>query len=115
MATGRFQDLRRPGVARVDLDRPEKAFAVQNVVDTEEPCQMKPVDQPPAEPISALAYLQESGLEWADEIWLFQVIAEYQGLPRSEQQAFRLQQEESKASAFNDLRLIHDVALAVAV
>jgi len=73
------------------------------------------LDQPPAEPVSALAYLQQSGLEWADEIWLFQVIAEYQGLPRSEQQAFRLQQEESKASAFNDLRLIHDVALAVAV
>ena len=43
------------------------------------------------------------------------MIAEYQGLPRSEQQAFRLQQEESKASAYNDLRLIHDVALAVAV
>ena len=73
------------------------------------------LDQPPAEPVSALAYLQESGLEWAYEIWLFQVIAEYQGLPRSEQQAFRLQQEESKASAYNDLRLIHDVALAVAV
>ena len=73
------------------------------------------LDQPPAEPVSALAYLQQSGLEWADEIWLFQVIAEYQGLPRREQQAFRLHQEESKASAYNDLRLIHDVALAVAV
>lgn len=73
------------------------------------------LDQPPAEPISALAYLYDSQLDWPDEIWLFQVISEYQGLPRSEQQAFRLHQDESPASPFNDLRLIHDVALAVAV
>ncbi|WAM56240.1 hypothetical protein [Vreelandella venusta] len=73
------------------------------------------LDQPPAKPISALAYLYDSHLDWPDEIWLFQVISEYQGLPRSEQQAFRLHQDESPASPFNDLRLIHDVALAVAV
>lgn len=64
--------------------------------------------------ISALAYLQESDMEWGEEIWLFQVIAEYQGLPRSEQRAFRLHQTESPASRFNDLRLIHDVTLQLA-
>ncbi|WP_275287291.1 hypothetical protein [Halomonas elongata] len=64
--------------------------------------------------ISALAYLQASDMEWGEEIWLFQVIAEYQGLPRSEQRAFRLHQAESPASRFNDLRLIHDVTLQLA-
>jgi hypothetical protein len=39
------------------------------------------------------------------------VIAEFQGLPRSEQRAFRLYQQESQASRFNHLLLIHDVSL----
>ncbi|MDR5858457.1 hypothetical protein FZZ93_16915 [Halomonas eurihalina] len=72
------------------------------------------IDHPDSAGISALAYLEESGMEWGKEIWLFQVIAEYQGLPRSEQRAFRLHQEESRASRFNDLRLIHDVTLQLA-
>lgn len=63
------------------------------------------------EPISALDYLQASEMQWDDEIWLFQVISEYQGLPHSEQRAFRLRQEETQASPFNHLRLIHDVRL----
>ncbi|WP_447956247.1 hypothetical protein [Vreelandella sp. EE7] len=73
------------------------------------------IDQPGAAPVSALDYLHESPLEWPDEIWLYQVIAEYQGLPRSDQKAFRLKQQESQASAFNHLRLIHDVELKLAV
>ena len=73
------------------------------------------VDHPDREGISALAYLHAGDLEWADEIWLFQVIAEYQGLPRTEQRAFRLHQEESQASRFNHLRLIHDVTLQLAL
>ncbi len=66
------------------------------------------------EPRSALAHLEDSGLEWSPEIWLFQVIAEYQGLPRSEQRAFRLHQQESQAGPFNQLRLIHDMVLQLA-
>ncbi|TDR52083.1 hypothetical protein DFP85_11456 [Halomonas ventosae] len=65
------------------------------------------------EGLSALAYLQEGELAWGEEIWLFQVIAEFQGLPRGEQRAFRLRQQESQASPFNHLRLIHDVSLAL--
>ncbi|MGM0988110.1 MAG: hypothetical protein ACQEXI_14170 [Pseudomonadota bacterium] len=65
------------------------------------------------EGLSALAYLQEGELAWGEEIWLFQVIAEFQGLPRGEQRAFRLSQQESQASPFNHLRLIHDVSLAL--
>ncbi len=67
------------------------------------------------EGLSALEYLQKSDLEWDQEIWLFQVIAEYQGLPRSEQGAFRLRQVESQASPFNHLYLIHDVQLRLAL
>ncbi|MCG5515364.1 MULTISPECIES: hypothetical protein [unclassified Ectothiorhodospira] len=67
------------------------------------------------EALSALAYLQESDLEWDPEIWLFQVIADYQGLPGSEQRAFRLRQVETQASPFNHLYLIHDVQLQLAL
>ncbi|MCG6657869.1 hypothetical protein HOP52_08885 [Halomonas campisalis] len=67
------------------------------------------------EALSALAYLRASDMAWTDEIWLFQVIAEFQGLPRGEQCAFRLHQEESQASPFNHLRLIHDVHLQLAL
>ncbi|MGM0703684.1 MAG: hypothetical protein ACQEUG_14960 [Pseudomonadota bacterium] len=67
------------------------------------------------ESLSALEYLQEGELAWGEEIWLFQVIAEYQGLPRGEQRAFRLSQQETQASPFNHLRLIHDVSLELRV
>lgn len=66
------------------------------------------------EPRSALAYLEAAGHDWSPEIWLFQVIAEYQGLPRSEQRAFRLRQQESQAGPYNQLYLIHDVVLQLA-
>lgn len=67
------------------------------------------------EGLSALEYLQEGELEWGEEIWLFQVIAEFQGLPRGEQRVFCLRQQESQASSFNHLRLIHDVSLELRV
>lgn len=66
------------------------------------------------EPRSALAHLEAAGHDWSPEIWLFQVIAEYQGLPRSEQCAFRLRQQESQAGPYNQLYLIHDVVLQLA-
>ncbi|WP_299233042.1 hypothetical protein [uncultured Halomonas sp.] len=66
------------------------------------------------EGVSALEYRQEGALEWGEEIWLFQVIAEFQGLPRNEQRAFRLSQQESQASPYNHLRLIHDVVVQLA-
>ena len=66
------------------------------------------------EPLSALEYLEAGELEWGEEIWLFQVLAEFQGLPRREQAAFRLRQQETRATAFNDVRLIHDVSLQLA-
>ncbi|SFX66337.1 hypothetical protein [Marinospirillum alkaliphilum] len=66
------------------------------------------------QPLSALDYLQSSGLAWDAEIWLFQVIAEYQGLPARQQQQFRIWQDESPTSPWNQVRLIHDVQLQLA-
>ena len=66
------------------------------------------------EPLSALAFLAEGEFAWGEEIWLFQVIAEFQGLPRGEQRAFRLRPQESQAGRYNDVRLIHDVVLELA-
>ena len=36
-------------------------------------------------PLSALDYLYQQSLEWPAEVWLFQVIGEYNRLPRHEQ------------------------------
>lgn len=73
------------------------------------------VDRAEQTPISALDYLNQSELQWPPEIWLFQVIAEHQGLPHSEQRAFHLHQQEERASAYNDVKLIRDVSLGLAV
>lgn len=60
---------------------------------------------------SALAYLAEAQLSWDPEIWLYQVIAEYQGLSSIEKSAFRLQYDEHEVAWFNQLRVIADVQL----
>lgn len=60
---------------------------------------------------SALTYLAESELEWDPEIWLYQVIAEYQGLASSEKAAFALHYTEQPASLFNHVMIIQDVHL----
>lgn len=60
---------------------------------------------------SALQYLNDSQLSWDPEIWLYQVIAEYQGLASSEQAAFRLHYDEQDEGPFNQLRVIRDVQL----
>lgn len=66
------------------------------------------------QPISALEYLQQSELGWDAEIWLYQVIAEHQGLPAREQSQFQLWQDESPSSQWNQVLLIHDVHLQLA-
>ncbi|WP_369743981.1 hypothetical protein AB8S08_05180 [Pseudidiomarina sp. PP-1MA] len=64
-----------------------------------------------AEPLSALDYLQQQQLSWPPEVWLFQVLGEYNGLPRHEQQLFQLYRQEQPASRFNHLYLIADIAV----
>ncbi|MDX3774614.1 hypothetical protein QE250_10860 [Chromatiaceae bacterium AAb-1] len=62
---------------------------------------------------SAIDYLAGKQLSWDSEIWLYQVIAEYQGLGREEKQAFRLERIEEAASAVNQLLVIKDINVQV--
>lgn len=59
--------------------------------------------------VSALAYLEEKALPWEAEIWLYQILADYQSLPREEQTMFRLRNDEVPASASNQLMIIRDI------
>ena len=61
--------------------------------------------------LSALSYLAESGLEWDPEIWIYQVIAEYQGLSSSEKSAFQLHYDEQPEGPYNRVMVIQDVHL----
>lgn len=60
---------------------------------------------------SALDYLADAQLNWDPEIWLYQVIAEYQGLASSDKSAFRLHYDEHPAGTFNKVLIIKDVQL----
>lgn len=64
-------------------------------------------------PVSALHYLVENHLNWDCEIWLYQVITEYQSLPLADKRRFWLRGEERQASLVNDLRIISDVSIGV--
>lgn len=66
-------------------------------------------------PQSALAYWQQQQHPWEADIWLFQVLSEYQGLPRQERSFFTLTSEEQNASTTNELRLVRDYHLALSV
>lgn len=60
-------------------------------------------------PPSALAFLVEQQLAWSPEVWLFQVLAEYNTLPSHEQQLFTVTRTERPASQFNHLQIIEDI------
>lgn len=65
------------------------------------------------QPNSALAYLEDNQLSWDKEIWLFQVIAEFEGMNSTDKQAFHLQKYDRKADFYNDVRIIEDVHLGL--
>lgn len=66
-----------------------------------------------AGPLSALDYLTEQQLSWDSEIWLYQIIAEYQALPQDEKHMFAIKRDEVPASAVNSLLLIRDISLSL--
>lgn len=66
-----------------------------------------------AGPLSALDYLTEQQLSWDSEIWLYQIIAEYQALPIDEKHMFVIKRDEVPASAVNSLLLIRDISLSL--
>ena len=63
--------------------------------------------------LSALEYLLQQQLEWDSEIWLYQIIAEYQALPLDEKQMFAIKREEAPASSTNQLLIIRDISLSL--
>ncbi|WP_088329803.1 hypothetical protein [Lacimicrobium sp. SS2-24] len=63
--------------------------------------------------ISALEYLQRNELEWDPEIWLFQVIAEYEGMASGAKKSFKLEKVTRPASRFNQVQIIEDVHLGL--
>ena len=63
--------------------------------------------------LSALEYLLQQQLEWDSEIWLYQIIAEYQALPVDEKQMFAIKRDEAPASSSNQLLIIRDISLSL--
>ncbi len=63
--------------------------------------------------LSALEYLLQHQLEWDSEIWLYQIIAEYQALPVDEKQMFAIKRDEAPASSTNQLLIIRDISLSL--
>ncbi|MFM2486841.1 hypothetical protein [Celerinatantimonas yamalensis] len=66
-----------------------------------------------AQALRALDYLASQKLSWDGEIWLYQIIAEYQSLPRRIQRQLSLHYDEKPASSFNQLQLIVDITMKV--
>jgi hypothetical protein len=64
---------------------------------------------------SALGYLRQLSLPWDGEIWLFQVVAEYEGMAHESKQSFHLQKVTRQHSLFNHLRIIEDVQLGLSL
>ena len=63
--------------------------------------------------ISGVEYLAEKELPWEPEMWLFQIVAEYEGLPQQNKQSFMLKKDSARKSPFNHLHIIHDVSLGM--
>lgn len=63
--------------------------------------------------LSALDYLTKSDLEWDPEVWLFQVIAEYEGMPASEKHSFKVEKDRAQKSVFNHLHVVRDVKVSI--
>jgi hypothetical protein len=65
--------------------------------------------------VSALVYLQNNKLDWDAELWLFQVIAEYEGLAQNFHQDIKFEKKKKIVSAFNQLEIIQDIHLIIVV
>jgi hypothetical protein len=95
------------------------AMAVQNLVATEQKQLAKDVEDffirviESPEALSGVDYLAEQELPWEPEIWLFQIVAEHQGLPEQNKQSFMLEKDSAQQSRFNQLHIIQDVTVGM--
>ncbi|WP_299073225.1 hypothetical protein [uncultured Paraglaciecola sp.] len=95
------------------------SMALQNLVATEQKQLAKDVedfflqviDSPQA--ISGVDYLAEKALPWEPEMWLFQIVAEYEGMPQQNKQSFMLEKDSAPQSRFNQLHIIQDVTVGM--
>jgi len=63
--------------------------------------------------VSALDYLADNKLDWDGEMWLFQVIAEHEGLTKDIRGRFDLHKDKQFEHAFNHVEIIRDVQLGL--
>jgi hypothetical protein len=95
------------------------SMALQNLVATEQKQLAKDVEEffiqviesPKA--LSGVDYLAEQALPWEPEMWLFQIVAEYQGLPEQNKKSFMLEKDSAQQSRFNQLHIIQDVTIGM--
>tara|TARA_R110000751_G_scaffold3930_5_gene18507 strand:+ start:37460 stop:38731 length:1272 start_codon:yes stop_codon:yes gene_type:complete len=94
-------------------------MALQNLVATEQKQLAKDVEDffirviESPQALSGVDYLTEHELPWEPEMWLFQIVAEYQGLPEQNKHSFMLEKDSSPKSRFNQLHIIQDVTVGM--
>jgi hypothetical protein len=95
------------------------AVATQNLVATEQKQLAKDVEDffirviESPQALSGVDYLAELELPWEPEMWLFQIVAEYEGLPLQNKQSFMLEKDSAQKSRFNQLHIIQDVTVGM--
>lgn len=102
-------------------ERQDQGFsmALQSLVATEQKQLAKDVEDffihviESPEALSGVDYLAEKELPWEPEMWLFQIVAEYQGLPEQNKQSFMLEKDSAPKSRFNQLYIIQDVTVGM--
>ena len=94
-------------------------MAAQNLVATQQKQLAKDVEDffirviESPEALSGVDYLAEQALPWEPEMWLFQIVAEYQGLPEHNKHSFMLEKDSAQQSCFNQLHIIQDVTVGM--
>jgi hypothetical protein len=94
-------------------------LATQNLVATEQKQLTKDVEDffiqviESPQALSGVDYLAEKELPWEPEMWLFQIVAEHQGLPQQNKQSFMLEKDSAQHSIFNQLHIIKDVTVSM--
>jgi hypothetical protein len=94
-------------------------LAIQNLVATEQKQLTKDVEDffiqviESPQALSGVDYLAEKELPWEPEMWLFQIVAEHQGLPQQNKQSFMLEKDSAQHSIFNQLHIIKDIIVSM--
>ena len=94
-------------------------MTVQNLVATQQKQLAKDVEDffiqviESPQALSGVDYLAEQALPWEPEMWLFQIVAEHQGLPEHNKHSFILEKDSAQQSRFNQLHIIQDVKVGM--